>query len=66
VSYNPGLAAAARRVRALVEQLPEQSRPNVVAEWSNLIDQLDGESDRAARAAIARWTERMELRLTSD
>jgi hypothetical protein len=65
VSYSTELAAAARRVRALAEQLPEQLRPDVVAEWSDLLDDLDGKSDRAARAAIACWLERMETRLAS-
>ena len=65
LSYSTELAAAARRVRALVEQLPEQQRPDVVAEWSDLIDQLDGKSDHAARATIATWLEHMEIRLAS-
>jgi hypothetical protein len=65
MSYSTELAAAARRVRALAEQLPEQLRPDVVAEWSDLIDQLDGKSDHAARATIAAWVERMEARLAS-
>jgi hypothetical protein len=60
------LAQAARRVCALVEPLPEHLRPDVVAEWSDLIEQLDGKSDRAARATIARWLERMETRLASS
>jgi hypothetical protein len=47
VSYNRKLAAAARRVRALVEPLPEHLRPDVVAEWAELLDDLDGKSDRA-------------------
>jgi hypothetical protein len=65
MAYNRELAAAARRVRALVEQLPEQSRPDVVSAWADLLDDLDGKSDRAARATIARWLERMETRLVS-
>ena len=65
MSYSTELAAAARRVRALVEQLPEQQRPDVVAEWSELIDQLDGQGDRAAKTIIAGWLERMETRLAS-
>jgi hypothetical protein len=64
LSYSTELAAAARRVRALTEQLPEQQRPDVVAEWSDLTDQLDGRSDREANVIIARWLERMELWLT--
>ena len=60
MGYSTELAQAGRRVRALVEQLPEQQRPDVVADWSELIDQLDGKSDRAAKATIARWLERME------
>jgi hypothetical protein len=65
LSYSTELAAAARRVRALVEQLPEQQRPDVVAAWGDLLDDLGGKSDRAARASIARWLERMETRLAS-
>jgi hypothetical protein len=65
MSYSTELAAAARRVRALVEQLPEQSRPDVVSAWGDLLDDLDGKSDHAARATIARWLERMETRLAS-
>jgi hypothetical protein len=65
LSYSTELAAAARRVRALAEQLPEHQRPDVVAEWSDLIDQLDGKSDHAAKAIIAGWLERIELRLAS-
>jgi hypothetical protein len=65
LSYSTELAAAARRVRALSEQLQEQQRPDVVAEWSDLIDQLDGKSDREAKAIIAGWLARMETRLAS-
>ena len=65
MSHSTELAAAARRVRAIAEQLPEQQRPDVFAEWSDLIDQLDGESDYVARATIAAWVERMETRLAS-
>jgi hypothetical protein len=65
MSYSIELAAAARRIRALAEQLPEQSRPDVVSAWADLLDDLDGRSNRAARAAIARWLERMETRLAS-
>jgi hypothetical protein len=65
MAYNRELAAAARRLRALVEPLPEHLRPDIVAEWSDLLDELEGVSDRRARAIIARWTEEMELRLTS-
>lgn len=65
MSYSTELAAAARRVRALAEQLPEQQRPDVVAEWSELIAQLEDKSDRAAKTIIAGWLERMETRLAS-
>jgi len=65
LSYSTELAAAARRVRALVEQLPEQLRPDVVAEWSDLLEELDGRSDRAAKTIIAGWLERIEIRLAS-
>jgi len=58
------LAAAARRVRALHDRLPEQHRPaNIAIEWAQLLDAIEDRSDRQAQRLIAEWVEEMERRL---
>ena len=65
VSVNTQLAHAARRVRALADRLPEEHRPDVAAEWSALLDAVDGLPDSQARRRIAGWMEEMETRLSA-
>lgn len=57
------LAHAARRVRALVERLPEPDRPDIVSEWGELLDSLEDASDTRALPLIADWLAEMEQRL---
>jgi hypothetical protein len=64
VSRNTALASAARRVRALTERLPEQHRPDLVSEWEELLERIDGKPDFQARRIIGEWLEEMEIRLS--
>jgi len=49
----------------LQNSYPSNSGLTWFASWGDLLDELEGVSDRGARAIIARWLERMELRLAS-
>ena len=63
MSRNTSLANAARRVRASNERLPEGLRIDVAAEWSALLEHIEGQTDWKARRIIEEWTEVMERRL---
>lgn len=60
------LALAARRVRLVVESLPEHLRPDVASAWDELLERVEDATTTAAKLeAIAEWRERVEGRLTA-
>ena len=63
MTLNFQLACAARRVRAASERLPEQHRPDVAAEWSDLLDRIEHKSGPQAHRLIDEWAAEMEQRL---
>ena len=64
MSVNNELALAANRVRVLTEQLPADVRPDVAAEWSSLLRELDlMRSDGAMQLAVIQWREDYEARI---
>lgn len=64
MSVNLELAAAARWVRAAVDQLPEEHRPDVGEDWSELMDTVEASrSEGAAILAIVDWRAEMQRRL---
>jgi hypothetical protein len=64
VTRNYALAAAARRVRALAERLPQNFRPDLACEWQRLTDAIEDRPDREALPAIDAWADELELRLS--
>lgn len=65
MTRNTALAGAARRVRALSERIPTSYRPDLAAEWANLLAAIEGRTDRQAKLLIAQWVEDQETRLTA-
>jgi hypothetical protein len=63
VTRNYALAAAARRVRALAERVPEEYRPDIAVEWGCLIETIEDKPDRVALLAIGNWADQLERRL---
>lgn len=60
------LAHAARRTRALNEQLPENLRLDLAAEWSKLEAELDRARSQGARElALVEWRHDVEGRLST-
>jgi hypothetical protein len=68
MSVNTELAAAARRVSALVDQLPEDSRrPDVPSLWSDLVDEVERcRSEGMAQLTIVQWLEDFEASLPTE
>jgi len=64
MSVNAELAAAARWVRSAADKLPEEHRPDIAAEWTELMDVVEASrSEGAAILAIVNWRADMQGRL---